>query len=523
MAPVADPPDEDRVRDALATLLDEAPFANAASQRRFLRYVVDEELAGRGAALKEWSIARIALGESTSFDPRVASRIRVLAGRVRTSLARYYDGPGAGDPVRIDVPKGGYVPTFAWAEFGPAASGGGSPVGPTVAVVAFLDLTPGEHPDYLAYGFSESLVAALARHGIGPVVGPLVDSEPGPGTDRPVAQALAVDADLLLTGCVRTAGGVTRWDVRLTDVASASIRWSGTFEDRLASGAPFDAEDRIVEQLGALLADPLGVILRVGPRVPRTTDRDVYRAMLAYYDYGRSLDVSREEEVIDGLERAHRKDPGNPIVASMLAATLMFKGVGELGGRPLSEEDLRRAVDLARAADRAVPPNPLAQLVLAFDRLLAGDADDARRRMRNLLASESLSPTFRSMCGIGLLLSGDWRDGVDQLCEALALNPDHPRWQHGFLSLDALALGRPDIALEEARLVDAPGLVWGPLLRAAALGASDRIEEARAELGRVDGDALLAALGAEGFGAHTRLPPDVVVAVLRALEPVVGS
>ncbi|MGO7917282.1 hypothetical protein ACC702_38380, partial [Rhizobium ruizarguesonis] len=45
------------------------------------------------------------------FDPVV----RIEAGRLRRSLERYYLVAGQQDPVRIDIPKGGYVPTFTWS------------------------------------------------------------------------------------------------------------------------------------------------------------------------------------------------------------------------------------------------------------------------------------------------------------------------------------------------------------------------------------------------------------------------
>ena len=38
--------------------------------------------------------------------------MRVEASRLRAKLKQYYEGAGSGDPVRIDLPRGGYVPVF---------------------------------------------------------------------------------------------------------------------------------------------------------------------------------------------------------------------------------------------------------------------------------------------------------------------------------------------------------------------------------------------------------------------------
>ena len=50
--------------------------------------------------------------EEREFDPQVDPIVRVEAGRLRRALEHYYLTAGKNDPVRIEIPKGGYVPTF---------------------------------------------------------------------------------------------------------------------------------------------------------------------------------------------------------------------------------------------------------------------------------------------------------------------------------------------------------------------------------------------------------------------------
>jgi hypothetical protein len=76
----------------------------------FLRFVVEEKLADRGDRLKAFSIACEVYGRDENFDPRSDTIVRVDAGRLRHRLASYYKSAGCNDPVRIDVPKGGYSP-----------------------------------------------------------------------------------------------------------------------------------------------------------------------------------------------------------------------------------------------------------------------------------------------------------------------------------------------------------------------------------------------------------------------------
>jgi TolB-like protein len=46
------------------------------------------------------------------YDPRLDSIVRVEAGRLRSRLDEYYNGEGAAAPLRITLPRGGYVAEF---------------------------------------------------------------------------------------------------------------------------------------------------------------------------------------------------------------------------------------------------------------------------------------------------------------------------------------------------------------------------------------------------------------------------
>lgn len=102
----------DEIREALGRVLSSETFAASPTLMAFLRYVVEETLAGRGDRLKAYSIAVFGLERPSDFDPTDNPLIRVQARRLRITLGRYYAGPGAHDPLRIDLPIGSYVPSF---------------------------------------------------------------------------------------------------------------------------------------------------------------------------------------------------------------------------------------------------------------------------------------------------------------------------------------------------------------------------------------------------------------------------
>ena len=87
-------------------------FESAGRAREFLRFIVEESLAGRGDRLKGYSIAVHVFERPADFDAQSDPLVRVEAGRLRRRLAEYYQGQGRDDAVRIELPRGGYTPAF---------------------------------------------------------------------------------------------------------------------------------------------------------------------------------------------------------------------------------------------------------------------------------------------------------------------------------------------------------------------------------------------------------------------------
>ena len=99
-----------RARSILAT----KGFSSAGRLSKLLRDVVEKTLAGETDQLKSTRSASRS-SSATEFDPRLDSIVRVEAGRLRSRLDQYYSGEGAGSPIRINLPRGGYSAQFEQA------------------------------------------------------------------------------------------------------------------------------------------------------------------------------------------------------------------------------------------------------------------------------------------------------------------------------------------------------------------------------------------------------------------------
>ena len=104
--------DRSDVEAHLDRLLASETFRGADRSRRLLRFIVVETLEGRADRLKDYTLGSEGLGRGDDFDPRTDPIARVEASRLRTRLEVYYATEGASEPVRILLPKGGYVPRF---------------------------------------------------------------------------------------------------------------------------------------------------------------------------------------------------------------------------------------------------------------------------------------------------------------------------------------------------------------------------------------------------------------------------
>src|SRR6478736_1742649 len=96
--------DVDSIHAQLRRILASDAFTRAERMSRFLRHVVEAQLAGDASLLKEIVIGVTVFDKGTSYDPKLDPIVRVEARRLRAKLRDYYAGAGRSDPIVIDLP-----------------------------------------------------------------------------------------------------------------------------------------------------------------------------------------------------------------------------------------------------------------------------------------------------------------------------------------------------------------------------------------------------------------------------------
>jgi hypothetical protein len=199
---------------ALEAICGSDDFKRSSRLTDLLRYIVTEEVEGRGPRLKAYSIATEVLGRKADFDPSSDSIVRVEMARLRIALKLYYASAEL-PPIVIDVPKGRYRPVFARAADG--ADAPARPIERTAQLPESLQATllaaPGRPVPAWRRAVSPVMLFASFIVAIGMMMGTfLVMSQPKEPSERLpplvlVAPVRIASADAQITGLGLTLQG----------------------------------------------------------------------------------------------------------------------------------------------------------------------------------------------------------------------------------------------------------------------------------------------------------------------------
>lgn len=482
-------------------------FAGAGRLAPFLRFVVERVLAQE--PVKEAVIGVQVFNRPADYDPRVDPIVRVEARRLRTRLAEYYAGPGAADPLVIQLPKGGYVPVFLPSETSAPAARRRLPLdrralsfalgiaalatlllfararkpaaGPVVAVLPFVNMSDDRANDDFSDGLTEELIDRLAKMG-----GLRVVSRTSTFQFKGRAQDLReigrkLNATAVLEGSVRRSGDRLRISAQLIDVADGLHVWSETYERRLSE--VFAIQDDLARSIAGALRVELKVGF-AGLTPPPTSNVAAYELYLKGKVHLNRDALAGLQLAADAFERAIAADPGFAAAHAQLALDYGLLGYYQL--RPAGEawprarEEAARAIalDPKLAAGHAALGFALgmydwkwAEAERALRRAVALDRDSAEAHVA--LAVAALVPTGRLaeasgefarslesdpqsyLANVGaafaLLAQGREADAIARYQRAIEINPSHADTQWDLGMAYALA-GRKQEAARQFRL-----------------------------------------------------------------------
>jgi serine/threonine-protein kinase len=493
------PYDPEAVRQQLFRIVDSRMFRNAERLRAFLRFVVEETLAGREGGIKEYAIACEVCGRAASFDPKTDPIVRVDANRLRSRLESYYQNEGTDDPVLISLPKGAYIPVFSERP----ASIGRTDDAISLAVLPFATLGPTGEYDHFADGLTEELIHLLARFkGLKVMARSSVFQFKRSSADpRDVGNRLGVK--YVLEGTLRVTQTRIRVTVQLIETIQGWLVWSDKYER--AWHDVLDVQDEIAASITDALKIHLEGTGESSPFTHVTEDPDTY----AHYLRGRYYWHQRTPEALSMsvkcYEMALARDPGCAPAHAGLADTLAVMALNDqeptAAVMPRAHAAARRALELRPGWPEALASSGFIKSVFDWD------WDGGARDFKEAIQRQPSFSTAHYLFAIGNLTPrGFWTQAVSSLQTALSLDPVSPLLMRdlGLIYFMKRAWGDAEDSLLQAETL-APGYRGCLYWRARLLIETGETEKAIAAL-----QARLAA-----GGANTRVLATIAYAQAR--------
>jgi len=312
----------------------------------------------------------------------------------------------------------------------------------SIAVLPFVDMSPGKDQEYMSDGIAEELLNLLTRIPELRVTSrSSAFSFKGKDIDIPTT-AQQLNAAYILEGSVRKAGDQLRITAQLIEGRSDTQRWSKTYDRKL--------EDvfQIQDEIAAKVVEELRITLLADLPRSRRIDEEAYTLVLQarYFWYRRA--PGDEEQALVLYQRALEIDPNYAPAWAGLSV----------------------AYSVAADAKRIDPEEGLAMAFEAAEKALALDSNLANAHVR---------------MGQALMRKGNYPGGQAEFDRAYELDPNNPLVL-GVMSGVQRRRERIDEAidlLEKAESVDPLGAIW-PTIRGQYLMSDGRFDEAEAAFDR---------------------------------------
>lgn len=500
-----------QISTELDRLLSDPDFHATDRNKRFLRYVANETLAGRGNAIKAYSIAVDVFGRPQSFDGTLDPIVRIEATRLRSSLSEYYEHYGKRSSVSIELPRGRYVPIFHSTGLSNASQSDAAnpPVDEQAssnrqAVVSSRVLRRlMALPIMLSAAVALTLVCAVSvmawqtsRHNLSEK--PTVVIKWTPEGTVPTAESIAVrDALMVALSQFQTLRVISeqagfksdsstshnyRVDLKYgSEDVTQFVWWSLVDPDTgelLRSGREAglgqNAKQQLVSRLASQLAGLKGVInlneVQRDLAHPTLGNGCILRSFFALEANDKiELDVARI-----CLENTVKLRPGQPEAIAMLAMVLLQQDTGDVD-RTIKTIS---ALETASKSSSMSPSSQLAATALMQAQYTAGYVEAAIVSGRRAVSLNPNNAVLLSKLGTLLFIVGRWDEGLELVRESRTLDSSQYASSKIVLGLDAYRRGQFNDALLNSKHSGLPTSYLSHLLLTATLGQLGRSGEA---------------------------------------------
>ncbi|PZX55582.1 tetratricopeptide repeat protein [Algoriphagus chordae] len=478
---------ENEVLDQLNRILSSDLFYKSSVLCSFLKFVVEETIAGRTDGLKEYTIGVNALGKPADFNPQIDAIIRIHAGRLRRLLNEYYSGPGNHDSIKIEIVKGTYVPLFRnqviiktegevteqrkSVEFDRTKL--------TLAVLPFRNLCSKNEFQFFVDGLGEELTRNFSLSQDISVVAHYSTRKYAAQPEDIRVIGAELGAHYMITGSVKRSAGEIRVNVALVETMKGIEVWSHTYTNVLNIDNLMNIQDQIIENIYSCLGGYYGVIIRKSTIAQRRGFSNIasFDASLWNYYYHMNFSLESYLTTRKALEEALAVDPNYAHGLAMLAE--LHLDAYSLG-YPTVEDPVNESYKLVKKAIKIDPECQHAYQELGWTNVYLKRKEDAINALEHCLSLNPSSVSSIGAVGFGMACAGEYKRAHILLTQSIELNPHCPWWFYLGFFLVYYQNKQYEKALEFANKIETKDVFMDPLAKVitkAQLGLTDKSQD----------------------------------------------
>ncbi|MCG7522345.1 tetratricopeptide repeat protein [Ruegeria sp. Ofav3-42] len=322
------------------------------------------------------------------------------------------------------------------------------PERPSIAVLAFDNVSQNTDQTFFAEGIAEDVISALSRfHWFFVISRNTSFSYRGRaiGTEQ-IARDLGVQ--YVLEGSVRRVGNRVRVSVKLIDAIANHYVWTDRFDGVIED--IFDLQDEITQKIvGAVAPEYLTAEMQRARRkvVPRMDAWELSARAHWHISQFTKADVAEAQNL---LMKAVELDPQSSFGMADLSFTHLMQCVNGWSDDP--DASKAEAVSLAQRAVSMNGRDAYAMALLGAADLFSGHHQDAVRKLRDAIALNPNDPHAHALLARAQVYLGDGKEALGNIMTAIRLSPRDPfmaLW-YSIRSLCGFVAGRHEEAIEWA-------------------------------------------------------------------------
>ena len=478
--------DGQQIERQLSRILSSSQFKSASQMQRFLKFIVHQALAGKEKNLKQYTIAVDALGFADDFDSDSNPSVRILGGRVRDRLKKYYSEEGMEDELLIEIPKGSYIPYFKKKSADNNSitidiPGEGSQ-GPKLGLFCFENDAHCKESNNLIVQITSTLAKELSHF----IFSRLYVQIPFLGQTRSdligqkAKSKYKIDFTLFLF-IQELPNKKYELVYRLWDNDSEEVIDSEIYD--VSSDQTEKQRNHILNKISAVVADIYqGQLHTYWARKllkSESTIPEHYQTLAYYRHYADNLGKSSFEKSVSYCTKAIERDPKDTIAYVIFADYCRRDYVY---GFNFIDDPLEKGKEYAETAIRLRPDSHEAHF--AFGQILfclnEWDRSTEEFNLARNICKNHVVVEYGT--GFHFCLMGQWKEGLLLVKKAMELSDSYPAWYHLTPFLNYYRKEKYEEALIEAEKISTPNLLHGPLARCAVYGQLGETEKAQKEL-----------------------------------------